>query len=110
MLNKADADGSLEGIKVCQNAPNINHLLFADDSLILIEATRASARTLQNILHLYEVCSGQTINFDKSPVMFNTSNARKKEVLEELNISEEAKTEKYLGLPVYIGRSRTKTF
>jgi hypothetical protein len=40
----------------------------------------------------------------------NTSNAKRKEVLEELKISAEARTEKYLGLPVYVGRSRTKTF
>jgi hypothetical protein len=77
-----------------------------------MKASSVSARTLQNILQLYEVCSGQAINFDKSPVMFskNTSNGTIKEVLEELNISEEANTKKYLGLPVYVGRSRTKNF
>jgi hypothetical protein len=112
LLNKAELEGSLEGIKICNNAPSFNHLLFADDSLVLIKASQASARTLQNILQLYEVCSGQTINFDKSSVMFsrNTSKVKKREVLRELNISEEAKTERYLGLPVYVGRSRLKTF
>jgi hypothetical protein len=40
----------------------------------------------------------------------NTCNAKRNEVLEELNISEEAETDKYLGLTVYVGRSRTKTF
>jgi hypothetical protein len=30
--------------------------------------------------------------------------------LEELHIRAEARTEKYLGLPVYVGRSRSKTF
>jgi hypothetical protein len=34
----------------------------------------------------------------------------KKHVLEELHISVEAKTEKYLGLPIYVGRSISKTF
>jgi hypothetical protein len=33
----------------------------------------------------------------------------KREILEELNINED-KTDKYLGLPVYVGRSRMKTF
>jgi hypothetical protein len=36
----------------------------------------------------------------------NTSNGTIKEVLEELNISEEAKIKKYLCLPVYVGRSK----
>jgi hypothetical protein len=40
----------------------------------------------------------------------NTRNTRKREVLGELNISEEAKTEKYLGLPVYVERSIIQTF
>jgi hypothetical protein len=112
LLNKADVDGSLQGIKICNNAPSFNHLLFADDSLVLIKASKESAKTLQNILQLYEVCSGQTINFDKSSVMFsrNTSKNMKNEVLRELKISEEAKTERYLGLPVYVGRCRSKIF
>jgi hypothetical protein len=112
MLNRAEIEGSLQGVRICNGAPSINHLLFADDSLVLIKATKDSARTLQNILQLYEVCSGQTINFDKSSVMFsrNTSHGRRQEVLVELNIRAEARTEKYLGLPVYVGRSKTKTF
>uniref|UniRef100_A0A8R7QRC4 Reverse transcriptase domain-containing protein n=1 Tax=Triticum urartu TaxID=4572 RepID=A0A8R7QRC4_TRIUA len=32
LLNKAEADGSLKGIRICNNAPSFNHLLFADDS------------------------------------------------------------------------------
>ncbi|KAK1663577.1 hypothetical protein QYE76_051736 [Lolium multiflorum] len=54
LLNKAELDGSLQGIKICNNAPSFNHLLFADDSLVLIKASQASAKTLQNILQLYE--------------------------------------------------------
>jgi hypothetical protein len=112
MLNKAELRGELEGIQICNGAPSFNHLLFADDSLVLIKANRESAKSLQNLLQLYEVCSGQTINFDKSSVMFseNTSEDRRRQVLTELHISEEAKTVKYLGLPVYVGRSRSKTF
>jgi hypothetical protein len=97
---------------VCTDAPSINQLLFADDFLVLTKASRVNARTLQNILQLYEMCSGQTINFNKSSVLFSkyTSGAMKREILEELNINEEDKTDKYLGLPVYVGRSRMKTF
>jgi hypothetical protein len=112
LLNKAEMEGDLEGIRICNGAPRFNHLLFADDSLVLFKATRESAKSMQNILQLYEVCSGQTINFDKSSVMFseNAKVARRKHVLEELHIRAEARTEEYLGLPVYVGRSRAKTF
>jgi hypothetical protein len=40
----------------------------------------------------------------------NTSDVCRQQVLAELNIRVEARTEKYLGLPVYVDRSRTKTF
>jgi hypothetical protein len=36
MIKKAAQRGELEGVKVCRGAPIISHLLFADDSPILI--------------------------------------------------------------------------
>jgi hypothetical protein len=112
LLNKAEADGTLPGVRICHAAPRINHLLFADNSLVLMKASSESARSLQNILQLYECCSGQTINFDKSSVMFskNTKEWCRRGVLNVLRISGEARTEKYLGLPVYVGRSKAQTF
>jgi hypothetical protein len=42
MLNAAEEEGKLEGICMAPNAPRFNHLLFADDSLILMAATEES--------------------------------------------------------------------
>jgi len=52
------------------------------------------------------------INRDKYAVFFspNTSSDDKEEVRQALNIVLEAKNEKYLGLPVSIGKSRKKAF
>ena len=75
LLHAAEESGELEGVKVCQDAPSINHLLFADDSLLLLKADARSANHLQDILSLYEECSGQTINKEKSSIMFSR-NAR----------------------------------
>lgn len=62
-------------MKVCQNAPSVSHLLFVEDSLILIRATKGDAKQLQDILDLYEGVSGQMINKAKSAMLFsrNTS-------------------------------------
>jgi hypothetical protein len=86
LLNKAEENGSLPWVKICHAAPRINHLLFADDSLVLMKASRESASSLQNILNLYESCSGQIINYEKSSVMFskNTKVWCKNSVLSEL--------------------------
>jgi hypothetical protein len=112
LLNAAERRGDLEGVKICVDAPSVNHLLFADDSLLLLKINERSAYHLQNILDLYENCSGHTINKDKSSVMFsrNTNERHKSEVLSILNITTEARIEKYLGLPIYMGRSKSKTF
>jgi len=97
---------------VCREAPRINHLFFADDSLILMRANKGDAQELKRILQVYETASGQVINRDKSAVLFspNTSSDDKEEVRQALNIVLEAKNEKYLGLPVSIGKSRKKAF
>jgi hypothetical protein len=71
LLNKTEVDGRLEGVRVCANAPSFNHLLFADDSLILLKVAEENSTHLRNILSLYEDCSGQTINFSKSAAMFS---------------------------------------
>lgn len=112
LLYAAEERGDLSGVKVCQQAPSVSHLLFADDSLLLFKVNERSAQCLQNVLNLYESCSGQIVNKDKSSIMFskNTSQADRKMVMEILDISTEARNEKYLGLPVYMGRSRAKTF
>jgi hypothetical protein len=107
LLNKAEEDGTLLGVCICHGTPRINHLLFADDLLVPMKATCESAISLQHMLQLYECCSGQTINYDKSAIMFsrNTKSWHKQGVLDELHISAEAWTQKYLDLPVYVGRS-----
>jgi len=112
MLKGAEERGELEGVKVCRAAPVISHLLFADDSLILMHADKKNADCLIDILNRYCANSGQKVSEAKSSIFFsnNTNVDAKVEVCEALNIMTEALGDKYLGLPAMVGTDRSDCF
>ena len=61
LIQQAEERGELEGIKVCREAPMVSHLLFADDSLILMHADKSNADCLIGILDMYCQGSGQML-------------------------------------------------
>ena len=79
---------------------------------MLLKNDERSATHLQDILSLYENCSGQTINKDKSSIMFsqNAKTVDKEQMMTALDIRVEARNDKYLGLPVYMGKSKENNF
>ena len=52
-------------------APEVNHLLFADDSLLFFSASTEGALEVKDVLLKYCNASGQRINVDKSSVFFS---------------------------------------
>lgn len=68
--------------------------------------------TVNNILEVYERGSGQTINQDKSAILFskNTPRQQKDLLLQLLGLHSEGHQGKYLGLSCYVGRSRQRCF
>ena len=94
------------------HAPWISHLLFADDCIVLSEASQRGADRLREVLEICHKGSGQMVNCDKSAIFFrsNCSNESKVEVRESLNIHSEALAEKYLGLPTSVGRTTNEAF
>lgn len=61
---------------------------------------------------VYESVSGQTINKEKSAVLFSSNTAQddRTEVKAALQIGRETMNDRYLGLPVHVGLSRVGTF
>ena len=103
LLQYEEEAGGIEGIRVCRNAPSVSHLLFADDSLILMKADTLNAASLQHVLETYCQSSGKMVSFAKSSVFFspNTSVVTRAEICQELHIDTEALSDKYLGLPAW---------
>jgi hypothetical protein len=105
MLQKAEQKGKIEGIKICRRAPRVNHLFFADDSLVLMKARTNDAQELKHILDLYEQAAGKKIT-KKNHQLCSTQIQVKKLGAESnlISIDSEAMSERYLGLPISIGK------
>jgi hypothetical protein len=58
------------GIVAAKNAPNISHLLFADDIMLFFKAKADVAEQTKLLLTNYCAASGQRINYDKSSIFF----------------------------------------
>jgi hypothetical protein len=112
LLAHEEGVGGLQGVRVCRGAPSVSHLLFANDSLILMKANAANATTLRNVLNTYCASSGQLVSDPKSSIYFspNTDAEDKDAVRSILNIHSEVLSEKYLGLPSQVGMDRSDCF
>jgi hypothetical protein len=105
LLNARNQSSALNGIKVAPSAPTVNHLLFADDSLLFFRATRESAKEIKEVLHLYCQASGQMINMEKYSIHFakGCRQSLREEIKDDLNVHNEALSQKYLGMPFDVG-------
>jgi ribonuclease HI len=92
--------------------PRLSHLFFADDSVLFCKSNAVEWRRIIRILGIYEKGSGQKLNLAKTSIFFsrNTSQARRQEILEFSGLSEAHRIDSYLGLPTFVGKSRTSAF
>lgn len=71
LCKQAQEVGTLPGIRVSRNNPKLNHFLFTDDTMIFTKSDTHACETLLEILHSYELASGQMINPQKSLISFS---------------------------------------
>ena len=50
LLKKAESKGRIKEVSICRRAPKVTNLMFADDSLLFCQATRAEGETLGKVL------------------------------------------------------------
>ncbi|OAP19763.1 hypothetical protein AXX17_AT1G43730 [Arabidopsis thaliana] len=72
ILNTAERARKISGIKFQETGVSVNHLLFADDTLLMCKATRNECEELMSCLSTYDKVSGQMINVSKSAVTFGS--------------------------------------
>ncbi|KAF5472052.1 hypothetical protein F2P56_008799 [Juglans regia] len=112
MLQQAESSHLLRGVRVCNRAPWINHLFFADDSIVFCLSSVALNVHLQNILNLYGAASGQLLNMEKTELLFsrNVDGGVRTAIQELWGVNSIHSHDRYLGLPSFVGKSKLSTF
>lgn len=107
-IDEASSSNEISGCQICESAPVVSHLLFADDSFLFFKASAVEATNVKSLLVSYEKCSGQSINFQKSGVYFsaNVKPNLKEEIYAILEVHNDLTNSRYLRLPSVIGRSK----
>jgi hypothetical protein len=112
MLSHADRRGTLKGAPTSKKGPRLNHLFFADDSLLFCRVDLSHWNRPSNILKIYERASRQKLNTSKTAIYLcrNTSKEDWDAILQAVAILETQRYDIYLGLPALVGKSRMKEF
>jgi hypothetical protein len=61
----------IEEIRVCRSAQSVSHLLFTDDSMILMKANLINAASLRQSLDQYSANFGQMVSEAKCSIYFS---------------------------------------
>jgi nicotinamide mononucleotide (NMN) deamidase PncC len=88
------------------------HLLFVDDNIVFLEASMESMTSLKGVLQNYEAASGQKVNLENSSIFFGEGcvSDTKEMAKQVLEVDTEALSERYLGQPTVVGRSKEGCF
>ena len=88
-------------------SPKINHLAYADDTIIFTSSCEISLNLIMDVLAQYELASGQLINRGKSSVYMHhkVDEATFLKVERVTGINRHAFPLMYLGCPIYYGRA-----
>ncbi|KAM1158750.1 hypothetical protein ACFX19_032575 [Malus domestica] len=106
IIQNASEMGFIEGIQVSGNGPSLSHLIFADDTLIFLKATKTNYTNIVKLLNAYCHASGQVVSLQKSIVYFSTNTPPTiyEELCDILHMPKVEDPRSYLGILTIWGR------
>ncbi|XP_015169513.1 uncharacterized protein [Solanum tuberosum] len=111
-LNKLHEEANFKGYRIPKWSPPINHLSYADDTILFCLGDKKSIGKMVDVLKKYEMVSGQVINLNKS--IFYLHDKTPLIVGVRLRSMTEIRHGNfpftYLGCPVYYGRKKKAYF
>jgi hypothetical protein len=112
LLQHAKKIGKLIGIPTCKKGPKLNHIFFADDSLLFCKANSLHLGRLTRLLEIYDKASIHKLNRAKTSIFFsrNTSQVDRDRILKIYGIPATQRYDNYLGLLALVGKSKSKAF
>lgn len=112
ILNRAISEGSLSSVSMGRGSIGINHLFFADESIIFCKANSIKWSRLLYLLEKYEIAFGQKLNKEKTSIFFskNTPSEVKDNIIHIAGVKASWCFEKYFGLLALMEKSKLKPF
>lgn len=106
MLNDLSYRIGYKGFHMNSNGPQINHLSFADDSILFCNGSKRPLEMILRVLKTYEDVSGQLMNKDKScfTVAANTNTITITRIKRITSMNHQQFPIKYLGCPLITGK------
>ncbi|XP_026419375.1 uncharacterized protein LOC113315294 [Papaver somniferum] len=111
-LIQAEQCNKIQGIKIAAGAPSISHLFLTDDCLLFINADMHNVNNLLDIIKDFGEASGQLVNFNKSSVYYSVHIPQRfcRLLIRWLKVPRMKSNERYLGLPLLIGKQKITCF
>uniref|UniRef100_A0A803PLQ3 Reverse transcriptase domain-containing protein n=1 Tax=Cannabis sativa TaxID=3483 RepID=A0A803PLQ3_CANSA len=108
LIKRFEACGDLHGCHVCNGAPTISHILFADDCYLYCKANDTEASNVIRLLQVFEEASGQCVNFTRFTIFFsmNTTAATKDRMCTLLGMMDAPADSLYLRLPCTMSHNK----
>lgn len=112
LLTKVEMETRISGVPSSVGGQRITHLFFTDDSPLFCRANVEEWENLSLVLQLYEKALGHQLNAVKTSIFFskNTGTEFRDFIRTSVGIQITSSFDKYLGLPIMVGRSKNRMF
>jgi len=111
-LNHLFMDQDFKGFGVPKWSPEINHMSYANDTILFCSGQPSSMKKMMKVLRGYEKVSGQMVNLDKSLVYLHekVSIGICSKIRRITGIKQGSFPFTYLGCPIFYGRKNISHF